>query len=78
MPSVTAVAYGAVSVERHITMDRTLWGSDHAASLEPQGLFRLIRDIKLVPKVSGDGNKVVYESEKPIIKKLRRVKTLSV
>lgn len=77
MPSVLATAYGAVSVERHITMDRTLWGSDHAASLEPPGLFRLVRDIKLVPKVSGDGNKVVYESEKPIIKKLRRVKTLS-
>lgn len=78
MPSVLAVAYGAASVERHITMDRTLWGSDHAASLEPPGLFRMVRDIKLVPKVSGNGQKVVYESEKPIIKKLRRVKTLSV
>jgi sialic acid synthase SpsE len=53
-------------------------GSDQAASLEPQGLFRLVRDIKLVPKISGDGKKVVYDSEKPIIKKLRRVKSLSV
>lgn len=78
MPSVLAVGYGAVSVERHITMDRTMWGSDHAASLEPPGLFRLVRDIRLVPKVSGNGNKVVYESEKPIIQKLRRVRTLSV
>ncbi len=78
MPSVAAVVYGAISVERHITTDRTLWGSDQAASLEPQGLFRLVRDIKLVPKISGDGKKVVYDSEKPIIKKLRRVKSLSV
>lgn len=78
MPSILAVGYGADSVERHITMDRALWGSDHAASLEPPGLFRLVRDVRLVPKVLGDGNKVVYDSEKPIIKKLRRVRTLSV
>jgi N-acetylneuraminate synthase len=71
-PSVLAVALGAVSVERHITLDRTMWGSDQAASLEPEGLFRMMRDIRSVPKLMGDGQKVVYESEKPIIKKLRK------
>ena len=65
---------GACSVERHITLDRTMWGSDHAASLEPIGLHKLMRDIHNVPIFLGDGKKIVYESEKPIIKKLRRVK----
>ncbi|EKE03108.1 MAG: hypothetical protein ACD_20C00259G0008 [uncultured bacterium] len=73
-PSIIAVALGAVSVERHITLDRTMWGSDQAASLEPEGLFRLVRDVRQLPAMMGNGNKVVYESEKPIIKKLRRVK----
>jgi N-acetylneuraminate synthase len=73
-PSIVAVALGACSVERHITTDRTLWGSDHAASLEPTGLFKLVRDIRHMPDVLGDGHKKVYDSEKPIIKKLRRVK----
>jgi N-acetylneuraminate synthase len=72
-PSILAVALGACSVERHITIDRTMWGSDHAASLEPTGLFRMMRDLRAVPVFFGDGKKVVYESEKPIIKKLRRV-----
>lgn len=76
MPSTLAVAYGAVSVERHITTDRTLWGSDHAASLEPAGIFRLTRDIRHVPIASDNGKKVVYESEKAIINKLRRKQTL--
>lgn len=71
-PSVVAVAWGANSVERHITKDRTLWGSDHAASLEPNGLFRMVRDIRQVPIIFGDGEKKIYESEVPIIKKLRR------
>lgn len=74
-PSILSVVYGAVSVERHITSDRALWGSDHAASLEPPGLYKMIRDIRLIPKMAGNGEKVIYESEKPIIKKLRRVKT---
>ncbi|MDD3237872.1 MAG: N-acetylneuraminate synthase family protein [Candidatus Gastranaerophilales bacterium] len=77
-PSTLSVVYGAVSVERHITNDRTNWGSDQAASLEPDGLFRLVRDIRLVPRIAGNGEKIVYESEKPIIKKLRRVKTVNV
>jgi len=72
-PSILAVALGACSIERHITLDRTSWGSDQAASLEPEGLFRLIRDVRAVPVLFGTGHKVVYESEKPIIKKLRRV-----
>ena len=62
-----------MAVERHITTDRTLWGSDQAASLEPEGIYRLVRDIRLIPVFSGNGQKVVYESEKPIIKKLRKV-----
>ena len=73
-PSTLSVAMGACSVERHITNDRTNWGSDQAASLEPAGLFRMVRDIRQVPAMLGDGNKVVYDSEKPIISKLRRVK----
>lgn len=73
-PSVVAVTIGAVSVERHITIDRALWGTDQAASLEPEGLHRMIRDIRLINSILGDGKKVVYESEKPIIKKLRKVK----
>ena len=71
-PSVIAAAFGANSIERHVTTDRTLWGSDHAASLEPHGLFIMVRDIRQVPILLGDGNKTVYNSEVPIIKKLRR------
>lgn len=73
VPSTIAVVKGAVSVERHITIDRTLWGSDQPASLEPEGLYRLVRDIRNIPEICGDGKKVVYERELPIIKKLRRV-----
>lgn len=71
--SVCAVAIGACCVERHITLDRAMWGSDHAASLEPNGINRLVRDVRLWEQSKGDGNKRVFESEKPIIKKLRRV-----
>ena len=71
--SVAAVAMGACVVERHITLDRTMWGSDQAASVEPQGLIRLVRDIRTVEQARGDGIKVVYDSEVPIRKKLRRV-----
>lgn len=73
-PSVLAVALGAVSVERHITLDRTNWGSDQAASLEMAGLYHLVRDIRQVPYLLGDGIKKVYPRELPIIDKLRRVK----
>ena len=73
-PSVLAVAMGATSVERHITVDRTNWGSDQAASLEMAGLYHMVRDIRQVPALLGDGKKVVYPREIPIIDKLRRVK----
>jgi N-acetylneuraminate synthase len=71
--SVCAAALGACSVERHITLDRASWGSDQAASLEPNGITRLVRDIRLWEQSKGDGIKRVYERELPIIKKLRRV-----
>ena len=71
--STIAVVLGACSVERHITLDRTLWGSDQAASLEPEGLRKMVRDIRNVKAFLGDGKKVVYESELPIKKKLRKV-----
>ena len=73
-PSVIAVAVGANAVERHITTDRTNWGSDQAASLEMAGLYHLVRDIRQVPALLGDGIKKVYPREIPIIEKLRRVK----
>lgn len=72
-PSVLAVALGANSVERHITLDRTNWGSDQAASLEMAGLYHMVRDIRQTPTLLGDGKKVVYPRELPIIEKLRRV-----
>lgn len=71
--SVCAAALGACCVERHITLDRASWGSDQAASLEPNGITRLVRDIRLWEQARGDGIKRVYERELPIIKKLRRV-----
>jgi len=72
--SVAAVALGACCVERHITLDRAMWGTDHAASLEPNGITRLVRDIRLIEKSMGDGVKRVYASELPILNKLRRIK----
>ncbi len=73
-PTLAAVALGAVFVERHITLDRAMWGSDQAASVEIQGMVRLVKDIRDIEKSLGDGIKKVYESEQPSIKKLRRVK----
>jgi N-acetylneuraminate synthase len=72
--SVAAVALGACVVERHITLDRSMWGSDHAASLEPSGLSRLIRDIRLVETSMGTGEKKILEREVPIIARLRKCK----
>jgi N-acetylneuraminate synthase len=71
--SVAAAAIGACVIERHITTDRALWGSDHAASLEPNGINRLVRDIRLVETSMGDGVKRVVPSEVPIMQKLRRI-----
>jgi N-acetylneuraminate synthase len=70
--SVAAVALGACVVERHITLDRSMWGSDHAASLEPSGLTRLVRDIRLVESSMGTGEKKILERELPIITRLRQ------
>jgi N-acetylneuraminate synthase len=71
--TVAAAVLGACMVERHITMDRAMWGSDQAASLEPNGISRLVRDIRLCEQSMGDGIKRVYEEEIPVMKKLRRV-----
>ncbi len=71
--TVAAVAIGAVFVERHITLDRAMWGSDQAASVEPPGLHRLVRDIRAVSEALGDGVKQVYPGEFAAMKKLRRV-----
>ena len=74
--SIASVALGACVVERHITLDRAMWGSDQAASVEPQGFAHLVRDIRLVETAMGDGIKRVIEREVPIMKKLRRVDTI--
>jgi N-acetylneuraminate synthase len=71
--SVAASVLGACCIERHITMDRAMWGSDQAASLEPNGISRLVRDIRLCEQSMGDGVKKVYDEEVPVMKKLRRV-----
>ena len=71
--SLAAVALGAVAVERHITLDRTMWGSDQAASLEPSGLEHLVRDIRIIEEALGDGVKRLYPGEIPSLEKLRRV-----
>lgn len=71
--SLAAVALGATVVERHITLDRTMWGSDHAASLEPQGLEHLVRDVRIIEEALGDGVKRVQPGELAPMAKLRRV-----
>jgi N-acetylneuraminate synthase len=70
--SIGAVALGAVAVERHITLDRTMWGSDHAASLEPVGFEHLVRDIRVLGEALGDGVKRIYPGELAPLAKLRR------
>ncbi|MFI7585655.1 N-acetylneuraminate synthase family protein [Spongisporangium articulatum] len=71
--SLAAVALGAVAVERHVTLDRTMWGSDHAASLEPEGFRHLVRDIRILQTAMGDGVKRVFEGELAPRARLRRV-----
>ncbi len=75
VPSAVAVALGACLVERHITLDRAMWGSDQAASVEPQGMEKLVKYIRVTEKSLGDGIKKVYDSEKSSLQKLRRVKS---
>jgi N-acetylneuraminate synthase len=72
VPSAVAVALGACMVERHVTLDRAMWGSDQAASVEPGGFERLVKYIRVTEASLGDGIKRVYESEKPSMSRLRR------
>jgi len=71
--SLAAIALGATAVERHITLDRAMWGSDHAASLEPTGFEHLVRDIRVIEQAMGDGVKQLFPGELAPMAKLRRV-----
>lgn len=73
IPSIVAISLGACLVERHITLDRAMWGSDQAASVEPGGFERLVKYVRVTEQSLGNGIKQVYESEMPVLKKLRRV-----
>jgi N-acetylneuraminate synthase len=73
IPSAVAVALGACLVERHITLDRAMWGNDQSASVEPGGFEKLVKYVRTVELALGDGVKKVYESELPSMRKLRRV-----
>ncbi len=72
-PSLASVALGACFIERHITLDRAMWGTDQAASVEINGMFKLVKDIRDIEKALGDGKKKVYQSEQSSLKKLRKV-----
>jgi len=69
--TVASVYLGASIIERHITLDRTMWGSDHLCSVEPQGLIKLVKGIRELESALGDGKKRVTEGELPVRKKLR-------
>jgi len=73
--TIPAVMLGATSIERHVTLNRTYYGHDQAASLEPLGLMRMVRDIRIIEKILGDGKKRIWKSEIPAQKKLRQVLT---
>ena len=73
--STAAVIMGATTIERHITIDRTLYGHDQAASLEPEGMRRLVRDVRMIDEIMGDGVKRIWKSELPNMKKLRQIFT---
>jgi len=72
IPSVIAASLGACLIERHITLDRAMWGTDQAASVEPGGVERLVKYLRVTEQAMGDGIKRVYDSEKPSLMKLRR------
>lgn len=74
IPSVVAVGLGATIIERHFTLDRAMWGTDQSASVEPAGMARLVKYIRVTEQALGDGVKKVYDSEIPSLNKLRRVK----
>lgn len=71
-PSVASAVLGACAIERHITLDRAMWGSDQAASVELQGFHRLVKDLRAIEESLGDGQKRLFDSEVPVMKKLRR------
>jgi N-acetylneuraminate synthase len=68
---IIATTLGASSIERHITLSRAMYGSDQSASLEKTGLIRMVRDIRLVESILGNGKKKIWDSEKSAMKKLR-------
>jgi N-acetylneuraminate synthase len=70
--TIAALVLGACFIERHITLDRAMWGSDHAASIAPIALIRLVNHLQATQRALGDGVKKVYESEKPLMQRLRR------
>ena len=70
--SVAAVVLGAKIIERHITLDKSMWGTDQQASIEPIGFARLIRDVRNVENSLGKPVKIVYPEEKIIMSKLRK------
>ena len=70
---VSAVILGATSIERHITLDRSMYGSDQASSLEPMGIFRMVKDVRAINSILGDGEKHIWDSELPAMKKLREI-----
>lgn len=72
--TIAAFVLGAKIIERHITLDRSMWGTDQKSSIEPLGLARLIRDLEIVQASLGNGIKKIYKSELPILKKLRVIK----
>ncbi len=74
VPSAVAVGLGAQIIERHFTLDRSMWGTDQSASVEPGGMEKLVKYIRVTEQALGDGVKKVYDSELPSLKKLRRVK----
>jgi len=72
---IPAIMLGATCIERHVTLDRTWYGHDQAASLEPPGLYKLVRDIRQLNNILGDGKKIIHDSEIPNQKKLRQIFT---
>jgi N-acetylneuraminate synthase len=77
-PTLAAVALGATFIERHVTLDRAMWGSDQAASVEMGGLAKLVQNLRDIELALGDGVKRIHESELPSLKKLRRVKEYAI
>ncbi len=77
-PTMAAVALGAAFIERHITLDRAMWGTDQAASVEVGGFIRLVENIRDIERSFGDGVKKIYDSELSSRKKLRRQMTIAV